>query len=408
MNQVLIVHGTPAGNKIWGATGGERQYIENFYNGKFDIPSQLIVDVMDFGGQKYCYYTFICTQSFQEKQGRTGGYFALTLRMDVCYCDVQNMYYILEKGFEKFVVDTILKKNGNGYRYEVSDFQQQEGVLRDLSKEISHYIDMFSKDMDLSILTKFSTTKQRTNVFLLECESTKFVDSLSKGVGVCVSRYFNTFRERQIVEKCNKDIDHVNETMKNLQDDCKRQKDETNKKAEDRIRLINDEKIKAISDEKERCKKTIADIEEKHKDDGETIKSLRSEIKRKEDIIKSNNTKINTLESQLDKAQSSKREYDIRLQTVDEILSKLKRCSDDIVPKMQNVMKSMPKNPASKHEVKDEPEGNSNIGEGSGSDKVKENAKHNTSCGENQEKSSKSKFFLFRLIECFVKKDNSL
>lgn len=59
------------------------------------------IDIMECRGKVYSYYTFVKGQNVMGYDNRTGSYFALTIRMDAYYADLQNMYKILSAAYEK-------------------------------------------------------------------------------------------------------------------------------------------------------------------------------------------------------------------------------------------------------------------------------------------------------------------
>ena len=101
-NIKLYAHGVPNGQDIWGNPGADIQYIEAFYGRRSSIPSQVFLEIMKFDGEIYSYYTYFRYGNFQEKEGRSGGYFALTLRVNYYYVDIQNIYNLLEASFNKY------------------------------------------------------------------------------------------------------------------------------------------------------------------------------------------------------------------------------------------------------------------------------------------------------------------
>ena len=58
-NIKLFVHGVPNGQDIWGNPGADAKYIEAFYGRKSNVASQMILEVMQFGGETNAYYTYI-------------------------------------------------------------------------------------------------------------------------------------------------------------------------------------------------------------------------------------------------------------------------------------------------------------------------------------------------------------
>ena len=145
-NIKLFVHGVPNGQDIWGNPGADAKYIEAFYGRKSNVASQMILEVMQFGGETNAYYTyFYYNDKIQDKQNRTGGYFALTLRINYYYADVQNIYNLLEAAFNKYIIGSVLEYTaGGGCRFLVSQLNQANENFLALEKELVHYLMQFS------------------------------------------------------------------------------------------------------------------------------------------------------------------------------------------------------------------------------------------------------------------------
>ena len=138
----LFVHGVPNGQDIWGNPGEDAKYIEAFYGRKSNVPSQMFLEVMQFGGETYAYYTyFYYHDKIQDSTNRTGGYFALTLRINYYYADIQNIYNLLEAAFNKFVIGSVMEYTaGGGCRFMIPHFIQANDTFKALEKELQHYL----------------------------------------------------------------------------------------------------------------------------------------------------------------------------------------------------------------------------------------------------------------------------
>jgi len=97
LNIDLVVHGVPMGQKMWGAKHEEELFFSSFYGAQWQETEVLRVETQTFGNVTNCYYSFVKGNGVCDSNGRSGSYFALTLRMNCFYADVQNLYNILKE-----------------------------------------------------------------------------------------------------------------------------------------------------------------------------------------------------------------------------------------------------------------------------------------------------------------------
>lgn len=211
LNISLFVHGVPMGQKMWGPKGDDLRYLSTFYGPKWESPEVMKVEVMTFGGVTNCYYSFVKGQNVCDSQGRAGSYFALTLRINAFYVDVQNMYNILKAAYEKMCVGLCVQDTGAMIKYLVADFQSIDSKLKDIENHIVNYIGEFSINEDLVSLLGFSAISQGAslNVNLHECMKNVALDCLKKAGKIMVSPYFLSASSAKTVEKYKAEIDMV-------------------------------------------------------------------------------------------------------------------------------------------------------------------------------------------------------
>jgi hypothetical protein len=179
----LLVHGVPMGQKIWGPKEGDQPYLSSFYGPKWDAPEVMKVDVMTFGGVSYCYYSFVKGLNVCDAQGRSGSYFALTLRINAFYNDIQNIYNILKAAYEKMCVGLCVQESNNVTKYLVTDFQNIDAQLKNIESRIISYISEFSVNEDLVGLSGFASNSQVVSpkVNLYECNKRVALEYGKKG-----------------------------------------------------------------------------------------------------------------------------------------------------------------------------------------------------------------------------------
>lgn len=211
LNISLFVHGVPMGQKMWGPKGDDQRYLSSFYGPKWESPEVMKVEVMTFGGVTNCYYSFVKGQNVCDSQGRAGSYFALTLRINAFYVDVQNMYNILKAAYEKMCVGLCVQDTGAMIKYLVADFQSIDSKLKDIENHIVNYIGEFSINEDIVSLSGFPAISQGAslNVNLHECMKNVALDCLKKAGKIMVSPYFLSDSAAKTVEKYKAEMDMV-------------------------------------------------------------------------------------------------------------------------------------------------------------------------------------------------------
>ena len=106
----VILHGVSAGFKLFGdADEQDKAYVQTFYNqNEWDVPELLKVERV---GNKM-FYTFIKCKNVSAHDGRSGSYLGITLRMNLYYADIQNIYSILKGVYKKLCVGTLVSDDG--------------------------------------------------------------------------------------------------------------------------------------------------------------------------------------------------------------------------------------------------------------------------------------------------------
>lgn len=123
----VILHGVPAGYKSFGKIDGQdKDYVQTFYNSNdWDEPEFLKVERV----ANKMFYTFIKCNNVNAYDGRSGSYLGITLRMNLYYADIQNIYSILKGVYKKLCIGTLVSDDGKRIQYIVSDFKDVGGKL---------------------------------------------------------------------------------------------------------------------------------------------------------------------------------------------------------------------------------------------------------------------------------------
>lgn len=288
LNINLYVHGVPMGQKTWGVLREDDNFIGNFYNSKWPAKELMQVDIMECKGKVYSYYTFVKGQNVMGYDNRTGSYFALTIRMDAYYADLQNMYKILSAAYEKMCVGRLVQEQGEGIKFIVQDFSVLDNELKRMENRIISYIGEFSNNKDLVSFSGFKTNGQLAaqTENLLECDNAKALNTVKATGKISVSPYYPSKKVKELISK------NENE-MQKLQQMTSQQINEAREKASQQIRNIEskaNEDIASVrrqaSEEMTRLKsqysivdKQMNELEQKLKQEKERSKQLQKELR---------------------------------------------------------------------------------------------------------------------------------
>ncbi len=171
----VILHGVPAGFKSFGKVDGQdKEYVQTFYNSNdWDEPEFLKVERV----ANKMFYTFIKCNNVNAYDGRSGSYLGITLRMNLYYADIQNIYSILNGVYKKLCVGTLVSDDGKRIKYLVSDFKDVGGKLEEYNKKIIDTIATYTSGSDLQAIDQVCNGKGTKCVNLMEC-----TESVAKGV----------------------------------------------------------------------------------------------------------------------------------------------------------------------------------------------------------------------------------
>lgn len=204
----LYVHGVPDGQKMWGIGNVDANYIKAFYGRQSDVPVLMFVEVRQYGSMSYCYYTYMCADKVYDHVGRPGSYFALTLRINYFYADVQNIYNLLDAGYNKFIVGNVVQVNGGSTKYLVADFNENSdkvnSIFNSLEAEIKNYLMQFSSDTDFIPLNGFKTNGQTGAAFNVHgCVIKTVTDYVKNNGSAVLSPLYPSIKEQQLINQVN-------------------------------------------------------------------------------------------------------------------------------------------------------------------------------------------------------------
>lgn len=207
----LYVHGVPNGQNIWGNPGTDKPYILAFYglHNQLEASDQMLVEIRD----AMAYYTYIYSDNkLQDKDGRPGGYLALTVRINQYYSYIQNIYHLLEAAFNSYIVGHILESTAaGGYRFKIVQFDQENDLLSKLEEEIKNYLINFSSNHDIVPLAGLKSNSSSEYVTINPSDATpqKALDIMKSTGKLSVSAKYPSAKEADIAQKKDSEIQMV-------------------------------------------------------------------------------------------------------------------------------------------------------------------------------------------------------
>lgn len=133
MDVEFFIHGVPKGESFWGRSE-EKNFLSQFYDGKTDVEKMYIYS-RSLNNVKYVYYTFIISNTI-DVNGRSGGYFGMTLRLNAYCLDYSAMYQVLSLVYRNHMIGSILKVNNGKVQYNIGDFKNADASLGDIQERI--------------------------------------------------------------------------------------------------------------------------------------------------------------------------------------------------------------------------------------------------------------------------------
>ena len=316
----FFVHGVSRGHRTWGAEDTDIKYADAFYSVNWPLKEMMMVEVMENNGSLYCYYSFIRGGKVLGADKRDGSYTAITLRLNACYTDLQNMYHILRAAYEKVCVGMFIQENGTFAQFTTDDFLSVEVQLVKLRDNIFDYISRFSRTTDIVSLSGFrrGAGKGVLEVNASESNGSDVLATLKQTGKIFVSHLYPTTSEAKILAAAQQNIaqcqaethrsvqaikDQAALRIKQAEERCVREKKELQDK------LNRERENSSATEQKMRveCDRRIADIKDKYskfdnkeKELNETIKQKDKAIREKDAEIASQSKKIEKLKKEIE------------------------------------------------------------------------------------------------------------
>lgn len=277
LNIELVVHGVPMGQKMWGAKKEEELFFSSFYGAQWQESEVLRVESQTFGNSTNCYYSFIKGNDVCDSNGRSGSYFALTLRMNYFYADVQNLYNILKAAYAKMCLGMCLQESNGVLKYTVVDFASKEKEFQDLQKQLRDYIGNFSVESDLVPLAEFKKASTGNYISLKDCVKGNALKMAKQGSFKVSSGYLSV-SDQNTVNKYRAELDSTkkkaSEELDTQRQSYQSQIAELEKKYNSSIEIIRKENADKLREKDAIYKTEIEKLNSHYANSAATIKKL--------------------------------------------------------------------------------------------------------------------------------------
>lgn len=164
MDVEVFIYGTPIGNSFYGKKE-EKNYFDTLYNSR-ENQNFLLVNIRKAEDNNiYCYYNYLIYQKVIGKEGRSGSFFGITLRLDAYCMDIKNIYGILNTTYNTYIKGELFESIGESLKYIVNDFSDTS-KMEIIKKTVE---DLFSKTFKGKVNTCFTNID---NTFALRGDNT--------------------------------------------------------------------------------------------------------------------------------------------------------------------------------------------------------------------------------------------
>ena len=269
MEVELFVHGTPLGADFWGKKE-DKNYFVPFYNGSSD-ELKFLIQIRPLNGKPYCYYNYMVYKDVICNNGRSGGYFGISLRFDAYCNDAMTLYRILDTIYNVYVLGKILKADKSKLRYTTQNFESVSGYLKNIEDTALQLVQKAFVNESFVGLNGFSTGNGNDSVRnLYDCTNESILSTIRQYGKIAISPYYPSDKEKALQKECETRI-------QTLQKQC-----------EDRYQA----EIKMRVNENDELKTSLSSTQQQ-------VAGLQSDISQRDETITRLNEQLSKLDTQI-------------------------------------------------------------------------------------------------------------
>ena len=288
--------------KVFGEKVRKRTFLGQFYDGKTDVEKMYIYS-RSLNGANFVYYTYLVSNTI-DVNGRSGGYFGMTLRMDAYCLDYIAMYQILSLVYRNHIVGSILQIVKDRVQYKIGDFGNFSDVLKDIQNKVFGLIQTSFGSTSFLQIPKVMSEGGKSTVAL------NLYDYSQEDVMKCVSSYSRIalspyYASKKVAELKN----GYDKQMDIVQKQCNQQ-------------ILQEREI--ASEDKKSLSRKLQEMTS-------SMSALQSEMKEKDDKINSLLNQIRQMEATI-RQQGKLRKIEVVVTEIKNPLATLVKLLGEIVP----------------------------------------------------------------------------
>lgn len=284
VNINIFIHGVPRGHKVWGPKEADAQYFGSFYGPKWELDEVMKVEVMTFGGATHTYYTFVKGLNVCDSEGRTGAYFAITMRINAFYANVQNIYNLMSTTFNNRCAGLCIGNKNGHLQFTIGDFSSIDSQLKEIEKDFTDFISKFSKGSQLTNLTGIPANAQGVPecINLQECTQQVAYETIKRSGKFLVSPLYLSKNAVRTVEQAKAQVASTKREAQQIIDqqrrDAKAQIDATNKSANDKIAGMEQRMLQDRQQSQQEADRRVQDVKAQYADVDQKLQEQKQTI----------------------------------------------------------------------------------------------------------------------------------
>lgn len=282
MDIEIFVHGVPNGQSFWGKEE-DRNYFGNFYDQSSSDAVKYLIQTRSSNGKTYCYYNYLVYQNVIGSDGRNGSYFGLSIRFDEYCKDFIGIYKILDTVFTAYVLNKILKKQNENYKYIIADFASASEMMSNIKEAIWRLLQSTLTNESVCGLGGFAIGGGGLPTGNLYEATANDVEKTVKQYGkIALSPYYPTVREQGMAQQYDSKLQTVKQQYEERYGAELNAKEQTNRSLNASLTSVQRENVKLqeVIDQKDKIiaqsDSAITNLETQIKQIGQNQKAVKN------------------------------------------------------------------------------------------------------------------------------------
>lgn len=278
-DMAIAISGVPKGQDFYGDEP-VANYAKGLYRPDYTLAKHnlFIINVREEEGKYYFYYSYLIPNT-SDSDKRSGGYFALTLKVKEHYCeDLSRLYQLFKQGCDKKVTEVFLNKDK---KFLINAFASRKDKCEELIKLFkqrlaSNFSSSFTKLESNSVKIKADGQILRRHVSENGCDL--YSDELFACGNVSLAPEIPRTISR--IVPLQKQLDNTKLRLENTSDELKRTTDELNRYKEENENMKQRiDESKRENDKLKDRQKTFSEINERLKEVENSCSEMREAMK---------------------------------------------------------------------------------------------------------------------------------